>query len=37
MVRTSVPDSSRWTANAWRIECWLIGLRMQDVSDHLTT
>src|ERR1022692_4097259 len=30
MVRTSVPDSSKWTANAWRMEWGVIGLRMPE-------
>jgi len=31
MVRTSVPDSSKWTANPWRSEWGVIGLRMREI------
>ena len=32
MVRRSVPNSSRWTANAWRRECGVTGRVMPDRS-----
>ena len=36
MVRRSVPDSSRWTANAWRRECGVIALPRPDCSSALS-